>query len=60
MVGPGRQRPIHSILEPLPFVDNHSSMKDAKDSKFYVRTKHIDMHHYSIPERVSCGGIKGV
>jgi hypothetical protein len=35
-------------------------MKDAKDSKFYVNTKHIDMHHYSILELVSCGGIKNV
>jgi hypothetical protein len=45
-------------LEGIPttvFLDNKGAMDLSKDSRHHARTKHIDIHHHFIRERVEDG-----
>ena len=38
--------------------DNQSAIANVKDNKFHARTKHIDIYHHWIRQRVAMGDIK--
>lgn len=43
---------------PLLLVDNASAMKLAKNSNFYKRSKHIDVHTHFVREQIQNGELR--
>ena len=47
------QQLVEFVVDDAPFIDNQSAMRFAENPVFHARSKHIDIRHHFVHERLA-------